>query len=79
MVSDRPMPIGKGIRDKFFEVTGHSDVERSIGFPMTLINRVCWVCNTSEGRLGFIYDYERKEWDISEWNNDIQGFGMGAI
>ena len=79
MVSDRPMPIGKGIRDKFFEVTGHSDVERSIGFPMTLINRVCWVCNTSEGRLGFIYDYERKEWDISQWNNDIQGFGVGAI
>ena len=79
MVSDRPLPIGKGIRDKFFEVTGHSDVERSIGFPMTLINRVCWVCNTSEGRLGFIYDYERREWDIAQWNNDIQGFGVGAI
>lgn len=79
MVSDRPMPIGKGIKDKFFTITGHTDVERTIGFELDLINRVCWIANTTEGRLGFAYDYEKKEWDIYQWGNDIVGFGLGGI
>lgn len=79
MVSGRAQPFGKGIRDKFFSIVGATELKRTFGFELSQLNLVVWVANTTEGKLGFAFDYEKREWDVFEWGNDITGFGKGAI
>ncbi len=76
---DYPKPIGGKIRDKFFDIVGKTEIKKVFGFENNISNEICWLANTSEGRLMFSYDYKIQEWNISEFAGDLVVAGKGGV
>ncbi len=76
---DYPKSIGGKIRDKFFDIVGKTEIKKVFGFENNITNEVCWIANTSEGRLMFAWDYKIQEWNISEFADDLVVAGKGGI
>jgi len=74
-----PVAIGGKIRDKFFDIVGKTEIKKVFGFENNITNEICWIANTSEGRLMFSYDYKIHEWNISEFADDLIVAGKGAV
>lgn len=77
MRGDYPESIGQRVREKFFDIVGEEEIKKTWGFLNMITNEVMWIANTSEGKLGFIYNYQNKQWYISEFAHDIIGAGRG--
>lgn len=74
---DHPKPIGEKIRDKFFEIVSPTEMKRVFGGHNQLANEVMWIANTSEGKLGFAWNYKYNEWSVHSFANDITAIGKG--
>jgi len=72
-------PIGKPMRYKFFDIVSNEDVENVWGFNNILQNEIIWIASTSEGDLGFVFDYKDNEWTVYEYADTIVGAGRGAV
>ena len=76
---DFPRPIGDKVRYKFFDIMGKTEVENTWGFANPLTNQVVWIARTTEGKFGFVWDYQDMEWTIFRYMHDITGAGRGAV
>ena len=74
-----PEPIGKNIRDKFFDIMEWTEVEKVWGQNYMLRNEIEWIANTSEGKFAFVYNYKNGEWSVNEYVHDVCAAGIGAI
>lgn len=76
--SDYAEPIGEKIRNRFFDIVGWKEIEKTWGFLNMITNEITWVANTSEGKRAFIFNYKNKEWYVSQFADDIVSGGQGA-
>ncbi len=74
---DHPKPIGEKIRDKFFEIVSPTEMKKVFGGHNQLANEVMWIANTSEGKLGFAWNYKYNEWSVHSFASDITAIGKG--
>ena len=79
MQSDYAEPIGERIRDKFFDIVGRTETKKTWGQHYSLRNEIEWIANTSEGKMGFVYNYKTGEWSVNQYLNDMIAAGTGAI
>jgi len=79
MQGDYPESIGAKIRDKFFDIVAWTEIEKTWAQHYELRNEIEWIANTSEGKLGFVYNYKLNEWSVNQYRHDITAAGTGAI
>ena len=76
---DYPRPLDEKdmMREKFFDLVSDTEIERTVGWHNYLNNTINWVANTSEGRLGFSYNYKLGEWGVHDYADSITCAGRG--
>ena len=72
-------PQGK-MREKFFDIVGKTEIQKTVGFHNLSNNELIWVANTkADGKLAFAYNYLFGEWTVHNYADDITCGGRGAI
>jgi len=71
MDGDRPFSIGDRIRNKFFSIVDSAQLKNCFGTHIPKYGEILWIVNTSDGRLGFAWDYKDKEWTIYDFNDSV--------
>ena len=74
-----PDPIGMDIRDKFFEIVGKTEAEKTVGFVDKDLRIVHWLVETNEGKYAFVWNYQTRQWTILKYYHDISCGGTGAL
>ncbi len=79
MNGDTPQPIGRAIRDKFFDMTTPTELKRCYGYHNALENEVRWLTTDEDGkRWMFVYDYIYDEWMVYDHAKPMACGGKGA-
>jgi len=76
---DYPVSIGAKVRDKFFTLTGYENIQTTWGFKNDIRNELVWVAETTDGQLGFCWNYRTDEWTIYKFAHEITSAGTGAV
>lgn len=80
MNGDQPESIAaESMRYKIFDITDDTELQNVWGFHNVLEKEVIWVVNTIEGKYGFAWNYQSKEWYLYKYAHDIVGAGRGAV
>jgi len=77
---DSVTPIGKPIKDKFFELVNPTELKRVFGYHNALKEEVRWLATDDDGnRRAFIWNYKTNEWSHSRYNDVMSCGGRGEI
>lgn len=70
-----PRAIGGRMAYDFFRLVEEANQKNCWGFNVQRESQICWVADTKDGRLGFVWDYKEDEWGIYNFWDDMVGGG----
>ena len=76
---NEPIPIGNAIRDKFFELSGHTEAEQTWSFVDSNNRLIHWFTDTEEGQYAWVWNYQTEEWTVFKFFDEISGAGRGTF
>ena len=77
---DTAIPIGRPIKDKFFDLVNPTEMKRVFGYHHALEEEVRWLATDDDGnRRCFIWNYKTNEWSHSRYNDVMSSGGRGEI
>ena len=73
----QPVAMGGRVAYDFFRLVDEPNRKKVWGINLPRESQIIWVADTTDGKLGFAWDYEEDEWGIHDFWHDVEGGGVG--